>query len=44
MNIKVGEEGLLRNLPLDQWKENGKSEWRIFLEPVPKSQQVFVVN
>lgn len=42
--MKTGKEGLLTNLPLDQWKENGKSEWRIFLEPVPKSQQVLEVN
>lgn len=42
--IKVGKEGLLINLPLDQWKENGKNERRIFLEPVPKIQQVFEVN
>lgn len=42
--MKIGKEGLLTNLPLDQWKESGKSEWRIFLEPVAKSQQVFEVN
>lgn len=44
MNIKVAKKGLLANLPLDEWKEKGKSKQKIFLELVSQSQQMFDVN